>query len=171
MSSMCLYQGLGQMLTKRLQHHQGCSETPKCAYVIYGQPHTNRQLLKSMLTSHPLIPLHWQPTVTSDIPELKHTSISSSQCLKCEGSFEALLTYLWPEAAVPLAECVLGAAATRQLHALCHAPVSSKFSKPDNSEIFEDLARTVKVVQHKCIVIHPFPFYPLTQISLLFCVR
>ena len=22
-----------------LQHHQGCSETPKCAYVIYGQPH------------------------------------------------------------------------------------------------------------------------------------
>ena len=32
------YQGLGQMLTKRLRHHQGCSETPKCAYVIYGQP-------------------------------------------------------------------------------------------------------------------------------------
>ena len=26
------------MLTMRLQHHQGCSETPKCAYVIYGQP-------------------------------------------------------------------------------------------------------------------------------------
>ena len=26
------------MLTKRLRHHQGCSETPKCAYVIYGQP-------------------------------------------------------------------------------------------------------------------------------------
>ena len=33
-----MYQGLGQMLTIRLQHHQGCSETPKCAYVIYGQP-------------------------------------------------------------------------------------------------------------------------------------
>ena len=28
------------MLTIRLQHHQGCSETPKCAYVIYGQPLT-----------------------------------------------------------------------------------------------------------------------------------
>ena len=38
MSSMCMYQGLGQMLTIPLQHHQGCSETPKCAYVIYGQP-------------------------------------------------------------------------------------------------------------------------------------
>ena len=38
MSSMCMYQGLGQMLTMCLQHHQGCSETPKCAYVIYGQP-------------------------------------------------------------------------------------------------------------------------------------
>ena len=24
----------------RLQHHQGCSGTPKCAYVIYGQPLT-----------------------------------------------------------------------------------------------------------------------------------
>ena len=35
---MYMYQGLGQMLTIRLQHHQGCSETPKCAYVIYGQP-------------------------------------------------------------------------------------------------------------------------------------
>ena len=35
---MYMYQGLGQMLTKRLQHHQGCSETPKFAYVIYGQP-------------------------------------------------------------------------------------------------------------------------------------
>ena len=35
---MYMYQGLGQMLTKRLRHHQGCSETPKCAYVIYGQP-------------------------------------------------------------------------------------------------------------------------------------
>ena len=33
-----MYQGLGQMLTKRLRHHQGCSETPKCAYVIHGQP-------------------------------------------------------------------------------------------------------------------------------------
>ena len=33
-----MYQGLGQMLTKRLRHHQGYSETPKCAYVIYGQP-------------------------------------------------------------------------------------------------------------------------------------
>ena len=33
-----MYQGLGQMLTMRLQHHQGCSEVPKCAYVIYGQP-------------------------------------------------------------------------------------------------------------------------------------
>ena len=33
-----MYQGLGQMLTMRLQHHQGCSETQKCAYVIYGQP-------------------------------------------------------------------------------------------------------------------------------------
>ena len=38
MSSMCMYQGLGQMLTMCLQHHQGCSEAPKCAYVIYGQP-------------------------------------------------------------------------------------------------------------------------------------
>ena len=37
---MCMYQGLGQMLTMCLQHHQGCSENPKCAYVIYGQPHT-----------------------------------------------------------------------------------------------------------------------------------
>ena len=36
-----MYQGLGQMLTIRLQHHQGCSETPKCAYVIYGQPLTS----------------------------------------------------------------------------------------------------------------------------------
>ena len=35
---MCMYQGLGQMLTMCLQHHQGCSDTPKCAYVIYGQP-------------------------------------------------------------------------------------------------------------------------------------
>ena len=35
---MCMYQGLGQMLTMCLQHHQGCLETPKCAYVIYGQP-------------------------------------------------------------------------------------------------------------------------------------
>ena len=25
------------MLTMRLQHHQGCLETPKYAYVIYGQ--------------------------------------------------------------------------------------------------------------------------------------
>ena len=33
-----MYQGLGQMLTKRLQHHQGCSEAQKYAYVIYGQP-------------------------------------------------------------------------------------------------------------------------------------
>ena len=33
-----MYQGLGQMLTMCLQHHQGCPETPKCAYVIYGQP-------------------------------------------------------------------------------------------------------------------------------------
>ena len=33
-----MYQGLGQMLTMFLQHHQGFSETPKCAYVIYGQP-------------------------------------------------------------------------------------------------------------------------------------
>ena len=38
MSSSCMYQGLGQMLTMCLQHHQGCSETPKYAYVIYGQP-------------------------------------------------------------------------------------------------------------------------------------
>ena len=38
---MCMYQGLGQMLTKCLQHHQGCSKTPKCAYVIYGQPLMN----------------------------------------------------------------------------------------------------------------------------------
>ena len=43
MSSMCMYQGLGQMLTMRLQHHQGCSETPKCAYVIYGQPLTSNK--------------------------------------------------------------------------------------------------------------------------------
>ena len=28
------------MLTMCLPHHQGCSETPKCAYVIYGQPLT-----------------------------------------------------------------------------------------------------------------------------------
>ena len=35
---MYMYQGLEQMLTIRLQHHQGCSETQKCAYVIYGQP-------------------------------------------------------------------------------------------------------------------------------------
>ena len=35
---MCMYQGLEQMLTICLQHHQGCSETSKCAYVIYGQP-------------------------------------------------------------------------------------------------------------------------------------
>ena len=28
---------VGQMLTMCLQHHQGCLETPKCAYVIYGQ--------------------------------------------------------------------------------------------------------------------------------------
>ena len=33
-----MYQGLEQMRTICLQHHQGCSETPKCAYVIYGQP-------------------------------------------------------------------------------------------------------------------------------------
>ena len=33
-----MYQGLGQMLTKCLQHHQGYPETPKSAYVIYGQP-------------------------------------------------------------------------------------------------------------------------------------
>ena len=33
-----MYQGLGQMLTMCLKHPQGCSETPKCAYVIYGQP-------------------------------------------------------------------------------------------------------------------------------------
>ena len=35
---MCMYQGLEQMLTICLQHYQGCSKTPKCAYVIYGQP-------------------------------------------------------------------------------------------------------------------------------------
>ena len=35
---MYMCQGLEQLLTIRLQHHQGCSETPKCAYVIYGQP-------------------------------------------------------------------------------------------------------------------------------------
>ena len=35
---MSMYEGLGQMLTMCLQHHQGCSETLKCAYVIYGQP-------------------------------------------------------------------------------------------------------------------------------------
>ena len=33
-----MYQGLEKMLTICLQHHQGCSETPKCAYIIYGQP-------------------------------------------------------------------------------------------------------------------------------------
>ena len=38
-----MYQGLGQMLTMCLQHHQGCSETPKCAYVIYGQPLSLKQ--------------------------------------------------------------------------------------------------------------------------------
>ena len=36
MSSMCMYQGLGQMLTMSLAyHHKGCLETPKFAYVIY----------------------------------------------------------------------------------------------------------------------------------------
>ena len=47
MSSMCMYQGLGQMLTMCLQHNQGCSETPKCAYVIYGQPLTARLFCQS----------------------------------------------------------------------------------------------------------------------------
>ena len=37
-SSMNMYQGLGQMLTKCLQHHQGCPETPKSADVICEQP-------------------------------------------------------------------------------------------------------------------------------------
>ena len=55
MSSMCVYQGLGQMLTKRLQHHQGCSETPKCAYVIYGQPLIAIHLVT--LTVSPLVAL------------------------------------------------------------------------------------------------------------------
>ena len=39
-----MYQGLGQMLTMCIQHHQGCSETPKCAYVIYGQPLNNCEI-------------------------------------------------------------------------------------------------------------------------------
>ena len=33
-----MYQGLGQMLTKCLQHHQGCPETPKSADVICERP-------------------------------------------------------------------------------------------------------------------------------------
>ena len=35
-----MYQGLGQMLTKCLQHHQGCPETPKSADVICERPLT-----------------------------------------------------------------------------------------------------------------------------------
>ena len=38
-SSMYMYQGLGQMLTKCLQHHQGCPETPKNADVICERLH------------------------------------------------------------------------------------------------------------------------------------
>ena len=48
-----MYQGLGQMLTKRLRHHQGCSETPKCAYVIYGQilaPKSLQRIFKYLST-------------------------------------------------------------------------------------------------------------------------
>ena len=45
-----MYQGLGQMLTMCLQHHQGCSETPKCAYVIYGQPLKAINTHRSVLT-------------------------------------------------------------------------------------------------------------------------
>ena len=37
-----MYQGLGQMLTKCLQHHQGYPETPKSADVICEWPLTNR---------------------------------------------------------------------------------------------------------------------------------
>ena len=46
-----MYQGLGQMLTMCLQHHQGCSDTPKCAYVIYGQPLTLNDKLHSSMAS------------------------------------------------------------------------------------------------------------------------
>ena len=41
MSSMYMYQGLGQMLTKCLQHHQGYPETPKSADVICERPLTS----------------------------------------------------------------------------------------------------------------------------------
>ena len=47
---MYIYQGLGQMLTKCLRHHQGCSETLKFAYVIYGQPLTSSEVRRTMGT-------------------------------------------------------------------------------------------------------------------------
>ena len=39
-----MYQGLGQMLTKCLQHHQGCPDTPKSADVICERPRTTQTL-------------------------------------------------------------------------------------------------------------------------------
>ena len=63
---MYMYQGLGQMLTKCLQHHQGCPETPKSADVICEWPLTfewcdqhyikliNNQLIAGLRGVHPM---------------------------------------------------------------------------------------------------------------------
>ena len=51
---MYMYQGLGQMLTKCLQHHQGCPETPKSADVICERPLTwNQKNICSIMTGTP----------------------------------------------------------------------------------------------------------------------
>ena len=48
-----MYQGLGQMLTKCLQHHQGCSETPKSADVNVICEWPLKWCLKRIVMSRP----------------------------------------------------------------------------------------------------------------------
>ena len=50
-NAMHMYQGLGRMLTKCLQHHQGCPETPKSADVICEWPLTSKVFLDLLMSA------------------------------------------------------------------------------------------------------------------------
>ena len=75
---MYMYQGLGQMLTMCLQHHQGCLETPKCAYVIYGQP-----LIGSIATD-PMKAINLEQFTVSESDHL-HSAVAASTPLSPGG--------------------------------------------------------------------------------------
>ena len=87
---MCMYQGLGQMLTMCLPHNQGCLETPKCAYIIYGQP---------LISSKFQVVLHcWLMLVVvcADNIPIIHTTphsprLHSAGSLRCQRDFEKIV--------------------------------------------------------------------------------